>query len=263
MSHHRFDFRSTRYICPVRRVLTYLLALAFCTPAPAETVSVFAAASLKTALEDLAPAFEAESGDRPVFSFAGTSALARQIAHGAPADVFFSANSDWMDLLDAGGHLAPETRRDLLGNTLVLISTDPGPPLDVSRDLATALGDARLAMALVDAVPAGQYGKAALMSLGLWDALQQQVAQADNVRAALALVALGAAPFGIVYATDARAEPRVTLRATFPEESHPPIRYSVAAIAGRETSAGPFLAFLETGTARAVFEAHGFAVLAE
>lgn len=233
--------------------------------ARAADVLVFAAASLKTALDDVAAAFEAQTGSEVAVAYAGSSALARQILAGAPADIFISANTLWMDEVEAAGLLAKGSRRDLLGNRLVLV----GPadlsavsPADLSAEaLAARLGDGRLAMALVDAVPAGMYGKSALASLGLWEALAPRIAQADNVRAALALVARGEAPLGIVYATDAAAEPRVSVLATFPEESHPPIVYPVARLADAGEPAAAFLDYLAGPDARARFEREGFAVL--
>lgn len=241
----------------------FLAALVALLPgaAPAQ-ITVFAAASLKTAFDALAPAYEAQTGREVTVALAGSSALARQIEAGAPADVFVSANTDWMDALEARGLLLPGSRRDLLGNSLVLIA----PPGDVpairigpGMDLARALGGGRLAMALVDAVPAGIYGRAALVSLGQWRAVAPLVAQADNVRAALALVATGAAPLGIVYATDALAEPRVAVVGTFPAASHPPIVYPAAALAaGRTRAASAFLDWLAGPKASAVFAEQGF-----
>lgn len=238
-----------------------LLALVLASPARAEDVLVFAAASLQTALDAVARGFEAETGDRAVISYAGSSQLARQITLGAPANVYFSANSAWMDRLGAEGRLASGTRVDLLGNQLVLVAHGAGAlPVQLNAPaLAARLGDGHLAMALVEAVPAGIYGKAALSSLGLWQALGPRVAEADNVRAALALVAIGAAPLGIVYASDAVAEARVSVVARFPEDSHPPIVYPAALIAGHDTPpARAFLAFLQTPDARAAFTAQGF-----
>ncbi|EPX86935.1 molybdate ABC transporter substrate-binding protein [Salipiger mucosus] len=233
--------------------------------ARAESLTVFAAASLKTAMDEIAADYRAATGDEVAVSFAGSSALARQIERGAPADVFLSANTAWMDRLEESGAIAPGTRIDLLSNRIVLIGADAeGAPvaLDSPDALAGRLGDGRLAMALVDAVPAGIYGKAALESLGLWDRIAPQVAQADNVRAALALVASGAAPLGVVYATDAVAEPRVGVLATFPEDSHPPIVYPGAATAsGDSAAARAFLDYLQGPQARAVFERQGFAPL--
>ena len=171
-----------------------------------------------------------------------------------------------MDLLQAGDLIDRDSRRDLLGNTLVLIAHGDADPVEISPDLdlPAMLGSGRLAMALVEAVPAGIYGRAALQSLGLWDAVAPQVAQTDNVRAALALVALGEAPLGIVYATDARAEPDVTVIASFPPDSHPPISYPVARLYGPAgDGADALMAFLQGAEARALFEAEGFTMLGD
>lgn len=240
----------------MRLILTLLIA---CLPGllRADDIIVFAAASTKTALDEIAAAYQAATGNTVILSYAGSSALARQIQFGAPADLFLSANPGWMDALEADGLLLPGSRTDLLGNSLVLIAHDNTAPMEITA-LPDALGEAHLAMALVDAVPAGIYGKAALNSLGLWDSLAPHVAQTDNVRAALALVALGEAPFGITYATDAMADPRVTVVASFPADSHPPITYPLAAL----TEAGlPFAAYLRSPEARTVFEAQGFTVI--
>lgn len=238
------------------------LAALFAAPSRAEEVVVFAAASLKTALDEIAPGFAEETGHRMVVSHAGSSQLARQILLGAPADVFLSANSAWMDELEAAGRLVPGTRADLLGNALVLVAAgEDAAPVDLldPTALPDRLGTGRLALALVDAVPAGIYGRAALSSLGLWDAVAPRVAQTDNVRAALALVATGAAPFGVVYLSDAVAEPRVQIVARFPEDSHPPIVYPVALVAGHDgPGARALLDHLTTPAARAIFEAQGF-----
>lgn len=243
----------------------FLFSIAFSTlafPVAAQEVTLFAAASLKTAMDQLEPAFERATGADLRVSLAGSSALARQIQQGAPADVFISANPGWMDQLEADGLITPETRRDLLGNEIVLVAhgADAAPvTLNADLDLPAMLGDAPLAMALVDAVPAGIYGRTALQSLGLWDSVAPHVAQADNVRAALALVALGEAPLGVVYATDAAAEPDLTVIGTFPEDSHDPILYPLAALAD---SANPLtvdlLNFLSGPEARAIFEGQGF-----
>ena len=233
----------------------------------AEQVTVFAAASVKTAMDEITARFTEETGETARVSFAGSSALARQIQAGAPADVFISANPGWMDTLEADGLIDETTRTDLLGNSLVLIAHDPeASPVEITSDLPLAdmLGEDHLAMALVEAVPAGVYGKAALGALGLWDAVAPKVAQADNVRAALALVATGEAPLGIVYATDAHAEPSVTVLGTFPEDSHAPITYPVARIRDSDSAvADAFLAYLQGPVARAAFERQGFTVLTE
>ncbi len=234
-----------------------LCALLLAGPATADRITVFAAASLKTALDEASAGFEAETGHEVVVSFAGSSVLARQIGLGAPADLFISANAEWMDSLEAQGHIVATSRRDLLSNRLVLV----GPPRQKPSELAPALArdTGRVAMALIDAVPAGIYGKAALSNLGLWSLVEPRVAQTDNVRAALALVATGATPLGIVYATDALAEPQVSIIATFPEDSHPPIRYPAAMVTGRVTDpARDFLAYLFGPEAQAVFSRHGF-----
>lgn len=246
------------------RVAVRLLALLalLATPARADDLVVFAAASLKTALDAVAAEFAGATGHRVALSYAGSSQLARQIALGAPADVFVSANTAWMDALETEGRLAPGTRRDLLGNSLVLVARDPGAgEIDLADPgaLPARLGDGYLAMALIEAVPAGIYGKAALEALGLWADVAPQVAQVDNVRAALALVATGAVPLGIVYASDAVAEPRVHVVAHFPETSHSPIIYPVAAVAGRDGPATrAFLDHLHSEAARTIFEAQGF-----
>lgn len=226
------------------------------------TVAVFAAASLKTALDEVAQAFQAETGTKAQISYAGSSALARQIEAGAPADVFISASPDWMNFLVDGGVADPDRVRDLLTNRLALISDlesdvqlRPGP----TADLTNALSGGRLAMALVDAVPAGIYGKQALKALGQWEGLQDRVAQTDNVRAALRLVALGEAPLGIVYQTDAQAEPRVRLLGLFPAESHDPIIYPVALLSAAQGGQGQqFFDFLSGEAASGIFEMHGF-----
>lgn len=230
--------------------------------AAADTVVVFAAASTKTALDQIAAEFTQTTGHDVVLSYAGSSALARQITQGAPADIFISANIDWMDAVEAEGLIEDGSRRDLLGNRLVLIGSAESAASVELADLPEALGNERLAMGMVDSVPAGIYGKAALDTLGLWADIQPQVAQMDNVRSALALVALGEAPFGIVYATDALADPSVHVVADFPTDSYPAIVYPVADITGRDSEAeNAFLDCLSSPAARALFEAQGFTVL--
>ncbi|NNU79433.1 molybdate ABC transporter substrate-binding protein [Halovulum dunhuangense] len=247
-----------------------LAALALCAttamPAAAGDVTVFAAASLRTALDGIAAGWKAETGHAVTLSYAGSSALARQIEQGAPADIFISSSVDWMDLLETEALLAPGTRRDLLGNTLVLVAHGPdAAPVGIgpALDLPALLGpEGRLAMALVDAVPAGVYGRQALESLGLWERVAPQVAQSDNVRTALALVASGEAPLGIVYGSDAVAEPGVSVIGTFPEDSHAPIVYPVAQTADSDSAAAAeFLAHLGSPAAAASFARQGFIVL--
>ncbi|MGD9783841.1 MAG: molybdate ABC transporter substrate-binding protein [Hyphomicrobiaceae bacterium] len=229
----------------------------------AESIVVFAAASLKNALDEISAAWSRSTGHTARLSLAGSSQLAKQIQMRAPADVFVSAMPKWMDVIEADGLIEPGTRHDIVGNRLVLIAHGRNaPPLPLSRgfDLVAALAGGKLAMAMVDAVPAGIYGKAALNSLSLWDAVASHVAQADNVRAALALVARGEAPFGIVYATDAAASDNVTIVATFPADAHPPIVYPAAVLAhsGAKEAARSMLAFLKSEAAAGIFAKHGF-----
>lgn len=240
----------------MRLILSALLLSAL--PAGAEQVSVFAAASLKTALDQIAQAWQDQTGDHVVISYGGSSALARQIIAGAPADLFISASPEWMDQIDRAGLIQGDSRQDLLGNRLVLIAHGAAPRIEaLPGDPVAMLAGGKLAMALVDAVPAGQYGKQALTSLGLWDALAPHVAQADNVRAALSLVATGAAPFGITYASDAMAEPRVTAVYTFPDDTHDPITYPAALLSDR-AAAAEFLDLLSAPGAARVFRDNGF-----
>ena len=233
--------------------------------ASADDVLVFAAASLTTALDRVAAAWTAETGHVAVMSYAGSSALARQIQQGAPADIFISASTDWIDALEASGDLRADTRRDILGNTLVLVAHGADVPpvrIDASLDLAGLLEGGRLSMALVEAVPAGIYGRAALSALGLWEAVEPMVAQSDNVRAALAFVAQGEAPLGIVYATDAAVEDAVSVIGTFPPGSHAPIVYPAGITAQSDgAAAGDFLSFLTSATARGIWQDFGFTVL--
>ena len=223
---------------------------------------MFAASSLTNALDEVGAAWKAETGHGAVLSYAGSSALARQIREGAPADIFFSASTDWMEAIAASGDLREGSRRDILGNRLVLIAHGPEAApvtLDAGMDLVGMLGGGRLSMALVEAVPAGVYGKAALASLGLWDEVAPHVVQSYSVRSALAFVAMGEAPLGIVYATDAAVEDGVSVVATFAAESHPPIILP-AAITAQSASpvAAEFLDFLGSETARAIWAGHGF-----
>ncbi|MEM5491875.1 molybdate ABC transporter substrate-binding protein [Hoeflea sp. AS16] len=233
--------------------------------ARAEGVLVFAAASLKTALDQIAGDWREQTGKNVTISYAGSSSLARQIAQGAPADIFISASVDWMDYLQTADMIRPESRKDLLGNRLVLIAhgREPaGVDLGGDMDLAELLEDGRLAMAMVDSVPAGVYGKQALTSLGQWGTVSEKVAQTDNVRAALALVSSGEAPFGIVYASDAVADAGVSVVAVFPEATHAPIIYPAAILAGSSApDADDFFAFLSSPKANAVFKTQGFATL--
>jgi len=233
------------------------------SPAP---LDVFAAASLKESLDEAAALYERESGQPVRISYAGSSALARQIEQGAPADVFISADLDWMDWLQTRDLIDDATRAELLGNALVLIaqaSTTP-PPVELTpgTDLLPLLGaEGRLALALTASVPAGKYAKAALESLGIWADMQSRLAEAENVRAALLLVARGEAPLGVVYASDAKAEPRVQVISTFPAGHHPPIIYPLAVLrAGTHPKAREFVAWLQQPAALEIFRQHGFIV---
>ncbi|MDQ6433278.1 molybdate ABC transporter substrate-binding protein [Mesorhizobium sp. LHD-90] len=231
----------------------------------AENLTVFAAASLKNALDNVNAACEADVGEKATISYAASSALAKQIEEGAPADVFISADLDWMKYLSDKKLTKPDTEVKLLGNRIVLVApADSQASAEIAQDfdLAKLVGDGRLAMANVDSVPAGKYGKAALEKLGIWGSVEGKVAQAENVRAALALVSTGEAPLGIVYQTDAAADKKVKIVGTFPEDSHPPIVYPVAQTAESKDAETPaFLKCLQSAKARALFEEQGFAVL--
>ena len=245
-----------------QRLSTAVLLAALATPVMAEDITVFAAASLKNALDKIGADYETASGDKVLISYAGSSALAKQIEAGAPADIFISASTDWMDTLEKANLIDTASRKDLLGNTLVLVAHDAGAPVEISKDtdLHAMLNGGKLAMALVDSVPAGVYGKEALTNLGLWDSVSADVAQADNVRAALALVATGEAPLGIVYATDAGAEPKVTQIGTFPADSHAPITYPAALTATAKAPAKAFLDALSSPESSEIFKTEGFSI---
>ena len=239
----------------------WLLAALSAPPSAAAEITVFAAASLKLALDEVAAGWGAATGNRVILSYGGSPALARQIEQGAPADAFISASAQWMDRLDDMALIRPESRREILGNRLILISHAALPPVAINADLdlAALLDGGKLSMALVEAVPAGQYGKEALETLGLWDGVKDSVVQSENVSIALKLVALGEAPVGIVYASDAVSETGVTVIGTFPEGSHRPIVYPAAVMASSTVAeAGAFLDHLATAKAQAVFLAHGF-----
>jgi len=226
---------------------------------------IFAAASLKEALDAVNDAFRLAKGPESSTSFAASSTLAKHIEAGAPSDVFISADLDWMDYLANKNLIKPQTRTNLLGNHLVLIApfgstTEIGIKPDFP--LAQALGNGRLAIANPDDVPAGRYGKAALETLGVWSSVSDRLAPAANVRAALTLVARKEAPLGIVYQTDAAASKSVKIVGTFPDDSHPPIIYPMAAVASSTNPAVPdYLAFLKSTAARPIFEKYGFQFL--
>jgi molybdate transport system substrate-binding protein len=246
------------------RPLAAFVLLAGCHSAPeVKAPIVLAAASMQGSLDDVADAWAKQGHPRPVISYAASSALARQVESGAPADVFLSADEKWMDAVQKDGKVAPGTRGDLLGNALVLIAPKGSKAaVDFAKpeSLAAALGaNGKLSMADPAAVPAGIYGKAALSNLRLWSKLQGRVASAENVRAALALVESGEAPLGVVYATDAKASDKVRIVATFPDSSHEPITYPVAVIAGAPSAdARGFRTFLGSAEAQAIFARYGF-----
>lgn len=229
-----------------------------------EPVIVFAAASLKNALDQISAGWQKTPGQSASISYAASSTLAKQIEQDAPAQIFISADEDWMNYLAGKGLIKPETRFDLLGNELVLIAPkDSTAALDLKpgADLAGALGGGRLAMGNVNSVPAGKYGKAALESLGLWGAVSGKLAQAESVRAALLLVSRGEAPLGVVYRTDAAADPNVKIVAAFPAGSHPPIVYPIALTQKAGPAAGAFLVYIMSAQAAPLFKAQGFTVL--
>ena len=243
-------------------------ACALAGAAQAGQVTVFAAASLKNALDAVAARWQGETGHVAAIAYGGSAALARQIEQGAPVAVFVSAAPEWMDVLDEAGRLVPGSRVDLLGNTLVLVAHGANaPPVEIAPGFALAalVGKGKLAMGMTGSVPAGQYGKQALTRLGVWDAVAPAVVQTENVRAALALVARGEAAFGIVYGSDmvaaAAAGEAVALAGTFPPDSHDPIIYPVAMIAGAGATGAAFLQYLTSDAARAEFAAQGFSLL--
>jgi molybdate transport system substrate-binding protein len=248
-----------------RFALASVLALGLATPAPAEEVVVFAAASLKDGLDAVAADYQAATGNTVTISYAGSNALAKQIIEGAPADIFLSAAVNWMDEVEKAGLIVDGSRVDLLGNTLVLVAhgKDAAPvEIGPNFDLAGLLGDGKLSMAMVDSVPAGQYGKASLESLGIWSAVEGAVAQSENVRAALTLVSTGEAPYGIVYATDAVADDNVTIVGTFPADSHKPIIYPGALLkAAADPADKAFFEALSADAADAKFKEQGFEIL--
>jgi molybdate transport system substrate-binding protein len=241
------------------------LALASPTHAQSSDPLVFAAASLRNALDDAAAQWSRQSGKKVAISYGASSALAKQIEAGAPAQMFISADLDWMNYVTDKKLIKPETRSNLLGNRIVLVAPKDSNVTLIIRPnfaLANALGGGKLAMANTDSVPAGKYGKAALEKLGVWPSVQHSIVQAQDVRAALTLVARKEAPLGIVYATDAAAEPKVKIVAAFPEDTHPPILYPIALTS---TASSPeiaaFLAYLRSPAARPAFEKQGFMVL--
>ena len=255
----------------IARLMAAATLIAAITPlvqatAQDQSLTIFAAASLKNALDDVNAAFSNTTGVKVTTSYEASSALATQIEAGAPADVFVSADLRWMDYAADHNLIKPDTRVNLLGNRLVLI-TPTSSKLDKVEikkgfDIAKLAGDGRIAVADVKAVPAGLYAKAALTTLGAWDAAEPKLAQAMNVRATLAFVARDETPIGIVYETDAKIEPKVKIIGVFPDSSYPPVTYPVAATAASKSEQTPrYLSFLRTSTAKAIFERYGFSYL--
>ncbi len=242
-------------------------AVAGSLPASAQekTLTVFAAASMKNALDDVDAAYTRKSGVKLAVSYAASSALMKQIEQGAPADVFVSADLDWMDYGSQKKVVRDDTRVNLLGNRIVLIAPKDSKLADVTIgpgfDLARLVGAGRITTGDVKAVPVGKYAKAALEKLGAWAAVEPKMAMAENVRAALALVARGEAALGIVYETDAKVEPGVKIVGVFPDDSHPPIIYPVAATMTAKPEANAYLAFLRSQAAKTIFEKYGFTFL--
>jgi molybdate transport system substrate-binding protein len=245
--------------------LLLIAATASQTVAQQQSILVFAAASMKNSLDEANSAFTKQGGPKVVASYAASSALMKQIEQGAPADVFLSADIDWMDYGAKHGLIKNDTRFDLLGNQLVLIapkdSTIGQVNIGPGFNLAALAGSGRIAVGDVRAVPAGLYAKAALEKLGAWAAVEPKLAMAESVRAALVLVSRGEAPLGIVYETDAKIDPAVKIVGMFPPDSHPPIVYPVALTIGAKPDAASYLMFLRTQQARAIFERYGFNVL--
>jgi molybdate transport system substrate-binding protein len=245
------------------------LAAAFAAPsrpalAQSGDVVVFAAASLKNALDAIAADFTRQTGKKVAISYAASSALARQLEQGAPAQVFVSADLEWMDYAAAKGLIDPTTRSNILGNRLVLIApkaTAKSVEIVPGIDLGRLVGDNRMAVGALASVPAGKYAKAALDKLGAWDGVKGKLAEAESVRAALLLVSRGETPYGIVYQTDAAADPNVAVVGTFPADSHPPVVYPATLVKGAGPDGAAFLAFMRSPAARKAYETQGFSIL--
>ncbi|MHA1548319.1 MAG: molybdate ABC transporter substrate-binding protein [Alphaproteobacteria bacterium] len=251
---------------PLRAMMAMAWLAAACgglgTAAAADEITLFAAASLKNALTTVSAGFNTPGCRAPRISFTGSQILALQIERGAPADIVVTADEAWMNYLQERGLLVAASRRPLLTNTLVVVVPKGQAPESFAlEDLEQLIGQGRLALANTNTVPAGRYARAALDSLGLWSDLQHAIVQGESVRAALAFVARGETPAGIVYATDAAAEPAVEVIATLPPGSHPPIRYPVALVAGASDCAYDYLAHLRSEESKAIFRADGFKIL--
>ena len=253
-------------MCTRRTVFAAALTLLMNTSGfAAEKVNVFAAASLKNALDAVSVSWKADTAKESTLTYAASNALAKQIESGAPADVFVSADLTWMKYLTDKSLITKGSDVQLLGNEIVLVAKKDSKidlKIESGFKLADAVGAGKLAMANVDSVPAGKYGKAALEKLGVWASVEGKVAQTENVRAALKLVDLGEAPLGIVYATDAKADPAVKVVGVFPADSHAPIIYPAGVVAtSKNPDAAEFLKYLQSDKAKAIFEAQGFVVL--
>lgn len=243
-------------------LLVFGLAAPLQADLQAEEITVFAASSLKTALDHVAADWQAETGHVARVSYDGSAKLAKQIEQGAPVDVFISAAETWMDALEAGGLIEDGTRRDVVGNGLVLIAHGAvaAVPIGPELDLGAMLGDGKLAMGMIASVPAGQYGHEALVSLGLWDSVAGRVVETDTVRAAVKLVALGEAAYGIVFASDAVGEAGISVVGAFADTSHARVVYPAAVTVGGKAVAGDFVDYLTSPAAQARFGAQGFRV---
>ncbi len=246
----------------LRRILCASAIIISVTGVHAETVNVFAAASMKTALDQIEVVWKEKTKHEIVATYASSATLAKQIEQAAPADIFISADLAWMNELAKNNLIKTESRKNLVGNTLVLVAAS-GSKLDPKiENIATTLGSEKIALGDIKSVPAGKYAKAALDKLNLWSAIEKQVVMQDNVRAALALVARGEAKLGIVYGSDAKAEAKVEVVATFPETSHAKIIYPAAVIAASKNPDAPaFLDFLTSKDAQLIFQKNGFTLL--
>ncbi len=242
---------------PMRLSLLLIVCL-WAGSATAERIVVFAAASLKLPLDEIAARWTAQTGDEIALAYGGSGAMAQQILQGAPAQVFLSANPEWMNVVEAADLLVPGSRADLLTNHLVVIGPPDAEPMLQLSELPARLGDGRLAVGQVGSVPAGIYARAAFENLGLWDTLSQRLIETDSVTAALRLVALGEAPFGVVYQSDVHGRTDVRLVAGFPQGSHPRILYPAAALRGASPRALAFLAHLRDSRTLLSFAAAGF-----
>jgi molybdate transport system substrate-binding protein len=246
-----------------RRFLPAVTGMALLLASPAMAQTVFAASSLTDAMKAVAAAYQTKTGTQVTLSFGASNTLAQQIDQGAAADIYMSADTDWMDFLQKNGRIANDTRKNLLGNRLVLVGGSASKPLTIAPhfDLAGALGGSKLALADPNSVPAGKYGKAALTTLGVWDSVADKIAPAENVRVALEYVARGEAPYGIVYETDAKVQPAVQVDGIFPENTHPAIVYPIALIKTAAPTAKAFLEFLSGPESKAIFQKTGFSLL--